>query len=190
MKRDAMFSSPITTAATSRSLGSARMALIGERTALAQFSGSGPKSVASKKPYAHSVYTDPKNKFVYSCDLGSDSVWIFKFDPVHGTLVPSDPPAAKVPPGSGPRHLAFSPDGKLVYAVNEMGLSVTVFARDVGERRIFPLSRTVPTLLPGMQTKGCHHGRNLLSSFRQMALRFEPRDRCNFGLYGCFRSNG
>ena len=86
--------------------------MIGERTSLIQFTGSGPNSWRQKKPYAHSVYVDPQNKFVYACDLGSDSVWIFKFRASDGVLMPSDPPVAKVPPGSGPSHLMYSSDGK------------------------------------------------------------------------------
>jgi 6-phosphogluconolactonase len=127
--------------------------LIGERTAWIQFTGSGPDPNRQKKSYAHSVYVDPQNKFAYSCDLGSDSIWIFKFNPVNGTLVPSSQPAAKVPPGSGPRHLAFCPDGKFVYVVNEMGVSVTVFARDAASGTLTVLE-TVSALPPGTPSKG------------------------------------
>jgi 6-phosphogluconolactonase len=126
--------------------------LIGERSALIQFAGSGPDTRRQKKSYAHSIYVDPKNKFVYSCDLGSDSVWIFKFDAIRGTLTPSDPPVAKVPPGSGPRHLAFHPNGNFVYVVNEMGVSVTVFARDAASGALTALE-SVPTLLSGTLAK-------------------------------------
>lgn len=87
---------------------------LGERTALVPFTGSGPDPKRQTKPYAHSVYTDPGNKFVYACDLGTDKVRIFKFDAAKGTLAPNDPPFGKVPPGSGPRHLAFSPNGEFL----------------------------------------------------------------------------
>jgi 6-phosphogluconolactonase len=126
--------------------------LIGERTALMQFTGSGPDPGRQKKSYAHSVYVDPKNEFIYSCDLGSDSVWIFKFDAIKGTLMPANPPMAKVPPGNGPRHLAFHPDGKFVYVANEMGRSVTVFARDIASGALTALE-TVPTLPSGTPAK-------------------------------------
>ena len=118
---------------------------LGERTALMPFTGSGPDPKRQTKPYAHSVYPDPANKFVYACDLGTDHVWIFKFDAARGTLVPNDPPSAKVPPGSGPRHLAFHPNGKFVYVANEMGHSVTVFSRDAGSGALTAL-QTVSTL--------------------------------------------
>jgi 6-phosphogluconolactonase len=37
---------------------------------------------------------------------------------------------ALIKPGSGPRHLAFHPSGRIVYLLNEMAASVTVFAYD------------------------------------------------------------
>ncbi len=123
------------------------------RTAFMTFTGSGPDPSRQKKPYAHSVYTDPENKFLYSCDLGSDSVWTFKFDSAHGTLTPNDPPAAKVPPGSGPRHLAFHPNGKFVYVANEMGHTIDVFARDAATGHLTSI-QVVDTLSPGTSEEG------------------------------------
>jgi 6-phosphogluconolactonase len=123
------------------------------RTAFVQFTGSGPNLDRQKKPYAHSIYVGPDNRFVYACDLGSDHVWIFKLDAARGTLAPADPPAAKVPPGSGPRHLAFSPDGRFVYVANEMGGSVTVFSRDAVAGALTALE-TISALPPGISAKG------------------------------------
>jgi 6-phosphogluconolactonase len=102
---------------------------IGARAELIPFTGSGPNPNRQKKPFAHSVYADPFNAFVYACDLGTDSIWSFKLGP-GATLTATNPPAAKVPPGSGPRHLAFSADGNFVYVANEMGVSTSVFSRD------------------------------------------------------------
>jgi len=126
---------------------------LGERAALVQYTGSGPDPKRQLKPFAHSVYTDASNRFVYSCDLGTDNIWIFKFDADKGTLTPAAPPSARVPPGSGPRHLAFHPNGRLVYSANEMGLSVTAFARDTVGGGLTALE-TVPTLPEGAPTAG------------------------------------
>jgi 6-phosphogluconolactonase len=125
--------------------------VIAKRFALIPFTGSGPDPERQKKPFAHSIYADAQDKFVYACDLGSDSIWIFKFDPLRSTLTPANSPAAKVPPGSGPRHLAFSPDGRLVYVINEMGASVSIFARDLATGAL-TLRDTVPALMPGIGT--------------------------------------
>ena len=103
---------------------------IGARTALVQYKGSGPNPARQAGPHAHSIYASPDDAYVYACDLGTDHVWIFKFDPATGTLHAATPPAAEVLPGSGPRHLAFARGGRDVYVTSEMGDSVTFFTRN------------------------------------------------------------
>ena len=119
--------------------------LLGDPTATVRFTGSGPDPKRQQKAYAHSIYTDPERRHVYACDLGSDNVWTFGFDPAKGTLTPTDPPAAKVPPGGGPRHLAMHPNGSFTYVNNEMGLSVTAFRRNRKSGVLSPI-QTVSTL--------------------------------------------
>jgi 6-phosphogluconolactonase len=63
-------------------------------------------------------------------DLGLDEILIYKMDPAKALLMPNTPPLGKVPPGTGPRHLAFAPNGKFAYVVNEMGQSTTAFSWD------------------------------------------------------------
>lgn len=126
---------------------------LAERTAFIQLEGSGPNPKRQTKSYGHAIYTDPTNKFVYGCDLGSDQVWIFSLDAAKGTLAPANPPSAKVPPGGGPRHLAIHPNGRFAYANNEMGLSVTAFTRDATNGALTAVE-TVSTLPPGTPTEG------------------------------------
>jgi 6-phosphogluconolactonase len=125
---------------------------IGPRAELIPFTGSGPNPIRQKKPFAHSIYPDPMGAFVYACDLGTDHIWIFKLGP-GATLTPAQPPSAKVPPGSGPRHLAFSADGKVVYVSNEMGDSTSVFARDLATGAL-TLLETESDVWPGDPTSG------------------------------------
>ncbi|HVE15136.1 MAG TPA: lactonase family protein [Chthoniobacterales bacterium] len=103
---------------------------LAKRLSLTQFTGSGPDQSRQKTAHAHAVYLDAENKFLYACDLGSDRVWIFKFDATTGSLTPAESVAGKIPPGHGPRHLAFRPDGLRAYVLNEMGGSLTTFERD------------------------------------------------------------
>jgi len=126
---------------------------LGEASATVPFTGSGPDPKRQQKPFAHAIYTDPESRFVYACDLGSDSIWTFSFDPSNGTLTPTDPPAAKVPPGGGPRHLALHPKGRFAYANNEMGLTVTAFRRDPATG-VLTAIETVPTLPDGTPHDG------------------------------------
>jgi 6-phosphogluconolactonase len=121
---------------------------LGARTARLAFHGSGPNAERQKGPHLHSVYLSPDQAFVYACDLGSDRIWIFRFDPARGILSPNLPPSASSPSGSGPRHLDFSPDGKTVDVVNEMGNSVSVFARDASSGAL-ALTQTVSVRASG-----------------------------------------
>ena len=81
-------------------------------------------------PHAHFICPSPDNRFALNCDLGLDQVLVYRLDPEAAKLAPDDPPFATVAPGAGPRHLTFSPDGKFVYVINEMGGTISVFAYD------------------------------------------------------------
>jgi 6-phosphogluconolactonase len=126
---------------------------LGERTAFVQYEGTGPDTSRQEKPHGHSIYTDPENRFVYSCDLGTDNVWIFKFDAEKGTLTPATPPSGKVPPGSGPRHLALHPNGRFAYVNGEMGMDATAFFRDA-ETGALTSFQTLSTLPEGANRLG------------------------------------
>jgi 6-phosphogluconolactonase len=125
---------------------------LGDATANVAFSGSGPDPVRQKNPYAHAAALSPDGRFAYICDLGTDHVWIFHFDRETGKMSPADPPSGKVPPGSGPRHLAISPCGDFLYVNNEMGMSVSVFGRN-RETGALCLLQTIPTLPDGTSSE-------------------------------------
>jgi 6-phosphogluconolactonase len=55
-------------------------------------------------------------------------VFVWKVEPNEGKLNLKYPVLIK--PGSGPRHLAFHPNGHFVYLINEMAATITVFAYD------------------------------------------------------------
>lgn len=100
---------------------------LGKATGFMQHKGNGPDKRRQDGPHAHSVYVDESNRRALVADLGLDKVFLYQFDPAKGALSPGEPPYASVPPGSGPRHLAFGAAG-LVYVVNEMASTVSVLA--------------------------------------------------------------
>ena len=93
-----------------------------------QHSGSGPDKGRQQGPHAHWIGVSPDNRFALVADLGLDEVIVYGFDSTTGTFMPSNNGFAKVNPGAGPRHIAFSPNGKFVYVLTEMESSVTVFS--------------------------------------------------------------
>lgn len=80
------------------------------------------------KPHAHYCGFSPDGKFALVPDLGMDGIVIYRIDLEKPALVRHGF-AASVP-GGGPRHMKFSPDGKFIYLLNELALSVTTFAWD------------------------------------------------------------
>ncbi len=123
------------------------------RSALVPLTGSGPNPQRQTHPYIHSLYAAPGNRVVYACDLGTDNVWIFDLDARNGALTPTNPPSGKVPPGSGPRHLALSLNGRFAYINGEMGLNVTAFVRQPDTGALTAI-QTLPTLPAGVDTNG------------------------------------
>ena len=121
---------------------------LSEAVSFIQHQGSSVNEKRQSGPHAHSVNFSPDNRYAYVCDLGLDKVMIYRADPAMGTLVPNEPPFATVAPGSGPRHLAFHPNGKFVFVNNEMTLTETTFAYDAATGALTEVD-TVSTLPAG-----------------------------------------
>src|SRR6266850_2589599 len=117
----------------------------GEPSAFIQHSGSSLNRERQEGPHAHFVTTDPANQFVLTCDLGLDKVLIYRLNPPTYSLSPNAPPSVSIKPGSGPRHLAFHPNGHFIYVINEMGSSLTVFSFD-GKHGLLEEKQTISTL--------------------------------------------
>jgi 6-phosphogluconolactonase len=99
------------------------------RSALAEHSGSGPNAQRQERAHAHSVYFSADGSRLLAVDLGIDQVKLYRIGS-GSSLEPNQPPFAALPPGSGPRHLAFHSSGRVVYAVNELTNTVSVLACD------------------------------------------------------------
>ena len=81
-------------------------------------------------PRAHMIHVDPSGKRVISTDLGMDKIMIWNFDVEKGKLTPNNPHQIAVPPGDGPRHFVFHPNGRWFYCIQEEGSAVVVFDYD------------------------------------------------------------
>jgi 6-phosphogluconolactonase (cycloisomerase 2 family) len=80
--------------------------------------------------HVHSTIPSPDGKYLFSNDLGADKVFAYRFDPKANPqlpLTPANPAFVQLPPGSGPRHLLFSADGKHAWLTMEMSAQVAVF---------------------------------------------------------------
>ncbi|HEX5177590.1 MAG TPA: lactonase family protein [Chthoniobacteraceae bacterium] len=112
-------------------------------TGFVQHHGSSADPQRQKEPHAHSIYPGSDGTLVYACDLGTDKIYIYRFNSATGELTPHEPASASVPAGSGPRHLAFLPG--FAYVINEMGNTVSVFQHDAAAGKL-ALIQTIGTL--------------------------------------------
>ena len=81
-------------------------------------------------PFAHCFEADPANRFALAADLGTDKLMLYRLDAAKGTFTPNEPPFVQVAAGTGPRHVAFHPDGRFVYLINELNSTISVFRYD------------------------------------------------------------
>jgi len=103
-----------------------------------------------KEAHAHGVTWSPDGRLLLVPDLGGDRIYAYaSATAATGGQMVVNPSQAwlEVPPGSGPRHAQFSPDGRNLYVINELGNTVSVAAYDA-EAGTFALVETVTTLPP------------------------------------------
>jgi 6-phosphogluconolactonase len=84
-----------------------------------KFGALGPNSTRQDAPHPHCATISPNNRFLLVCELGTDHITVFAIHPDTGQL--SDPHLfTNDHPGSGPRHVAFHPNGRWIYGINEI----------------------------------------------------------------------
>ncbi len=103
---------------------------LGEASTVIKHLGSGPNKARQAGPHAHSINLDAANRFAVAADLGLDRLLVYRFEPASGQLRANEPPSLALPPGSGPRHFAFHPDGRHAYVINELASTVALLDYD------------------------------------------------------------
>jgi 6-phosphogluconolactonase (cycloisomerase 2 family) len=100
------------------------------------------------RPHAHMIQADAAGRFVLHADLALDKIFVWKFDGKRGTLAANDPPAVSLPPGDGPRHFCFHPNGRWLYSIQEEASTIALFDYDADAGRL-TARQTISTLPPG-----------------------------------------
>ncbi|MGW3725551.1 lactonase family protein [Streptomyces sp. F001] len=102
--------------------------------------GGGPHPTRQLGPHAHQVLPDPSGRWVLSVDLGTDSVRICSLDAEAGRLTLHG--ETSLPPGTGPRHLAFHPAGGHAYVLGELEPTLTACRWDATAGVLEPVRAT------------------------------------------------
>ncbi|MBC7674328.1 MAG: lactonase family protein [Polaromonas sp.] len=116
-----------------------------------QHVGKGPVTARQEHAHAHCVVPHPSNRFVLAADLGVDRVLVYRFDEGTGALQHLEERDAVLPPGTGPRHLAFHPTLPLVFVSGELNSTVTALHCDpqTGALRVVQTLSTLPASFKG-----------------------------------------
>ena len=101
---------------------------LGEPTIHEHKGGSKVVQRRQDSPHPHWCGFSPDGKFALVPDLGLDQIVIYKVNAEKTGMTPHA--LGESIPGGGPRHMRFSIDGKFIYLLNELSLSVTTFAWD------------------------------------------------------------
>lgn len=103
------------------------------------FKNTGNSINPSRQQAAHMHFSswDNEDKFLYAVDLGTDEILVFEIDNQNAQAIHR----VKMTPGDGPRHLSFHPTKALVYSINELSNTITVFKQNKQNGSLTELQR-------------------------------------------------
>lgn len=104
--------------------------------------GSGPNTERQASSHAHMIASDPATGAIMVADLGADTIFVYEVGAT-GRLTPAG--QLKATPGTGPRHLAFHPDGLHLFVANELDSTVSVWRRDTAGFTAVATASSVPS---------------------------------------------
>lgn len=99
------------------------------------------------RTHAHMIAADPAGRHVLHADLGLDAIFVWVFDDERGILTPAEAARTSLPPGDGPRHFDFHPNGRWLYSIQEEGSTVVRFDYDSATGSL-AAQQTISTLPP------------------------------------------
>ena len=122
---------------------------------LVQLEGEGgPHAKEQSSPHPHEIVYDRARKALFVPDKGVDRIFTFTFDAAKGSLSAGEPAFVKTRPGAGPRHIVFSPSGRIAYVNYELDSSVAAHRYDPDKKTLtaFQVIPTTPDTFTGANT--------------------------------------
>jgi len=104
--------------------------------------GKGVNPHRQEKAHVHYTNLTPDGKYLAVCDLGLDKIIFYPYDKANGISLGEK--STNTPAGAGPRHIAFSADGKKLYSNMEMGNLLLTYEYNDGHLNLIDTVSTVP----------------------------------------------
>lgn len=101
---------------------------------LVQHTGSGPDK-RQTSAHVHQTLFSPDGKYVISTDLGEDKIYVYSYQ-ANAEKPLTLKHSISTNPGSGPRHITFSPNGKFAYLAHEFNGKISVFGYNDGNLKL------------------------------------------------------
>ena len=99
---------------------------IGDLVHKSVFHGSGPVTSRQEGSHIHQLKAVPgHDDLILASDLGADRIRLLRFSTDNGSL--AHIADIECPSGSGPRHMEFSKDGRMLYCIAELSGEVIVY---------------------------------------------------------------
>lgn len=125
---------------------------VGEASSVVAHVGRSVNPARQTAPHAHHIVVSPDNRFALVPDLGIDRVVVYQLDASRAVLTPQPAGDALLPPGAGPRHLAFHPSGRFVYVINELQCTMAAYRWEASKGALQEIS-IVSTLPAGTRVE-------------------------------------
>jgi 6-phosphogluconolactonase len=101
-----------------------------------------------KSSHANGVSFSMDNRFLFLADLGLDKVFVYHFEASHGAIAPNDPAFVATARGAGPGRVLVHISGQVLYVLNQLNSTVTVYLYDAPGGTLKPI-QTLSTLPAG-----------------------------------------
>ena len=101
---------------------------LAEASSVDQHEGTGPDTARQEGPHAHCIVISPDDRFAFSADLGTDSIYGYRLD--YEAMTMERTSELDLPAGAGPRHFVFTPSGQHAYAICELDSSIAALGYD------------------------------------------------------------
>jgi 6-phosphogluconolactonase len=95
-------------------------------------------------PHAHMIAPFDSGQKVAVCDLGMDKICLYQVDEGLMKLVPAHPQFIDIPPGNGPRHIAFNPNNRYAFVMCELTSNLIVLKNQTGSWKVHSICPTLP----------------------------------------------
>ena len=113
-------------------------------TTAIQHTGNSVNTERQKEPHVHCAIFSKDNKYLFATDLGTDKVMVYAFDEKTGKLTETSPGFAMTKPGAGPRHLAFHPNNKYAYLIEELTGTISAYYYKNGQFGLLQNATALP----------------------------------------------